>query len=109
MKPHKIWLDDQIPPPDDSWYWHKEILFVFQFTRNGVVDEISLDHDLGDGIPTGYDLLVMLEKHAAEGGFSKAPKFTIHSANPVGRQNMERAIASIERFCKEWQEKRENA
>lgn len=101
MKIWKIWLDDERQPPDESWDWHKDILFAFQFIRNGIVDEISLDHDLGEGQPTGYDLLIMLERNVSEGWLFRLPKFHIHSANPVGRENMERAITSIERLYKE--------
>lgn len=60
---------------------------------------VSLDHDLGEDIPTGYDLLNWLEKDiATEEGFRPVIAFRIHSANPVGRQNMDMAIRSIERM-----------
>jgi hypothetical protein len=58
---------------------------------------LSLDHDLGEDIPTGYDLLNWLEKDiVTEQNFCPKISFQIHSANPVGRDNMARAIRAIE-------------
>ena len=63
-----------------------------------IVDVISLDHDLGEDTPTGYDVLKMLEQMAHEEDRRVPFEILIHSANPVGRKNMEAAIASIQRI-----------
>lgn len=98
----KIWLDDLREAPDSSWMNVKnDVALAFHFIKNGVVEEISLDHDLGEGRLTGYDLLKLIEsKFAQEPNYCKLPVFTIHSANPVGRRNMERAITSIYKLAK---------
>ena len=63
---------------------------------------LSLDHDLGEGQETGYELMKLLEIWAHEGFWSLIPQyFEIHSANPVGRKNMQAAIDSIERMRNE--------
>jgi hypothetical protein len=64
----------------------------------GEVGELSFDHDLGDDNITGYDVRVWLEQAVALRGF-KPPKITIHSANVVGRERLERATTSIQRFA----------
>ena len=43
----KIYLDDERATPE-GWvrcYWAEEVIF---FLKNCAVDEVSLDHDLGD-------------------------------------------------------------
>ena len=52
----KLYLDDICSPPDSSWIVvrsHDE--FVAWIQTHGTPDEISFDHDLGDGVPTGMD------------------------------------------------------
>lgn len=63
-------------------------------------DVWTLDHDLGDDPKahsklTGYDFL----KWAAENALTKWPRANVrvHSANPVGRKNMEAFIAQVEK------------
>lgn len=60
---------------------------------NNQFDEWSFDHDLG-AEKSGYDLL----KWAAEYALSKWPKGKVisHSANPIGRENMEYFIKNVE-------------
>lgn len=55
---------------------------------NNEVNILSLDHDLGDGVPTGYDLAkFVVEMYVAEGKLL-AKEIYLHTANPVGRENM---------------------
>ena len=99
----KIWLDDIRPAPD-GWVWvknYEEAIELICGPEN--FDEISLDHDLGDG-PTGYNVVCCIEGLVGAGFWrKKIPVFHIHSANPVGRKNMQRAIESIERIANEAQ------
>lgn len=57
------------------------------------VEELSLDHDLGVGAGTGYDVLLWIEQHCHLFGY--APHITIHTANPPARKRMEAAVESI--------------
>ena len=96
----KIWLDDIRPAPE-GWIWSKDSSDFYSIVGaiyNGVVWKISLDHDLGEDSLTGYDLLCEIEKMVAKNPNISLPEFHIHSANPVGRKNMERAIESIKRL-----------
>lgn len=98
----RVWLDDLREAPA-GWVRVKTPEEAIDLLRAGVVAELSLDHDLGldtkDTERTGYGVLLWLERQVAEGrwGFP-LPSVRVHSANPVGRARMERAIASIERL-----------
>lgn len=93
----RVFLDDERPTPE-NWvraYWPEEAI---AFLKSGLVEEISLDHDLGDDQHgTGYDVILWIEEAVAFGSF-KPPKITIHSANPSARARMRAGIASIERL-----------
>ena len=95
----KVWLDDRRPEPA-GWvrcYTPEQVIELLQ-TRS--VTELSLDHDLGllDGSRerTGYDVLLWIEQHAAQG--YAPPRIHVHSANPVAHQRMLAAIEAIERL-----------
>lgn len=94
----RVYLDDERKTPD-GWvrcYWPDEVIRLIEA---GGVDEISLDHDLGDDSRgTGYDVLVWLEEKVFFGLVSP-PKIRIHSANPTGVSRMEMARQSIERMA----------
>lgn len=97
----KLWLDDIRPAPD-GWIWCKNVPEILDFfalkEKWKKVVEVSLDHDLGENTSTGYDFLCILENEIGSGIENHVPIFHIHSANPVGRKNMQRAIDSINRL-----------
>lgn len=102
----KLWIDDVRPAPE-GWEHAKtydeahKILNKNAF--NGAIEEISFDHDLGDQYNrSGYDLAKMIEEWA-NGGHNKRLKWSIHSANPVGRQNIEMAMKNADRYWTEWE------
>ncbi len=65
------------------------------------MDELSLDHDLGDDERgTGYDVVLWIEEAVALRGF-RPPKIYVHSANSSARDKMIAGIQSIERMAKE--------
>ena len=53
------------------------------------VEELNLDHDLGNYAADGGDAIKVLDFLAERETFYK---IVIHTANPVGRQNMQRMI-----------------
>lgn len=57
------------------------------------IDEIWFDHDLGDDTYSGYDCAKYLVKFCVEHNI-KLPKYHIHSANPVGRENIDSYLKS---------------
>jgi len=59
---------------------------------------ISFDHDLGIG-KTGYDIAKYIEEKVYNKEM-KIPDYKIHSANPVGKQNIERLMKGLKRIEK---------
>lgn len=98
----KVYLDDlrEAPP---GWVRAHTPEEVIALLRTGEVRALSLDHDLGLDTPvaerTGYSVLVWLEREVGEGRWrSRLPEIGIHSASPVGRERMRRAIDAINRL-----------
>lgn len=91
----KVFLDDERATPE-GWvrvYWPDEAIALLQ---TGQVNEISLDHDLGDDDRgTGYDVLLWIEEAMRLRGFVP-PRMHVHSANPAARVRMLAAVASID-------------
>jgi hypothetical protein len=95
--PLHVWLDDVRPAPE-GWTWVKTPEEVVAHLETGRVERLSLDHDLGlTEDRTGYAVLVWLEEAVVLRGFTAPASIAIHSANPVGRQRMQRAIEAIGR------------
>lgn len=107
-----LWLDDVRPAPPDFVHV-KTVPEAQEILTTKIVEFASLDHDLGlcekcappDELiivqnincahnGTGYDLC----KWMAETGNWPENKPQVHSANPVGRQNM---ISAINRYFSE--------
>jgi len=56
----KVFLDDLRSVPDEA----------IKLLKTGQVEEINLDHDLGDdNRGTGYDVVLWIEEAVAAGGF----------------------------------------
>ena len=93
----KVFLDDERDTPE-GWhrvFWPDEAIKLLE---GGTVDEISLDHDLGnDQRGTGYDVILWIEEAVATRGF-KPPRILVHSANSSAREKMLAGIASILRL-----------
>lgn len=93
----KVFLDDARTPPT-GWvlvHWPEEVI---ELLKQENVDEISLDHDLGnDSHGTGYDVILWIEEAVANRSFIP-PIIRIHSANASARQKMEAGIKSIHRL-----------
>lgn len=102
----KLWLDDVRKPPDSTWTWAKNYDEAIQslesaefFGADFVWSELSLDHDLGDTSPSGYDLLCWLEEWVVRMRLVDIPVIHIHSANPVGAARMRLAIRAIQKIA----------
>ena len=67
------------------------------------ISVISFDHDLGDSSTlTGYDVATAIEKMVYFQNIKMIPEFRIHSANPVGRKNMQSCFDAIVRNSSGW-------
>lgn len=79
----KLWVDDERQPPE-GWIWAKTFDEAVDAINHNELEIISLDHDLGIQSKTGYELAKWLSQN------QKWPSLVnIHSANPVGVQNIE--------------------
>lgn len=102
IKGIKIFLDDiRIAPEGWTLFRETEISKFLEMAEHASV--MSLDHDLGENVKqngypiTGYDIMKHLEKCVAISDLwsDGAPVILVHSANPVGRGDMEACVKSI--------------
>lgn len=103
----RLWVDDERPAPR-GWYHARtaeEAIFLLDAEK---IEEISLDHDLGDRDHdpewTGYTVLLHIESKVVWDINYSAPVISIHTANEGVRRKMELGKASIERFMRLKQE-----
>ena len=90
----KLWLDDLRPVPY-GYEGAKSVNEAKKLTQeaehNGIeIEALDLDHDLGDYADQGGDAIRLLDWLAERETFYPVE---IHTANPVGRANMERILA----------------
>ena len=93
----KIWVDDIRSIPKNNmgnWIWCKStksaIDCILRCESSGIsIDLIDLDHDAGDFEPKGGDYIKILDWLEET---NRNYPIRIHSANPVGIQNMRRII-----------------
>ncbi|WP_236459756.1 cyclic-phosphate processing receiver domain-containing protein [Pseudomonas syringae] len=89
--------------PPAGWilvHWPNEAIKLLQEFD---VEEISLDHDLGDDQRgTGYDVILWIEEKVALDGFVP-PKIVVHSANVSARLKMEQGIKNIIKLSKHYE------
>ena len=97
----KVWLDDVRTSPK-GWTWVKTPKEAATLVEENDVDEVSLDHDLGFCIFTGYDFLLWLEKKVVLHNFKPPAKIHVHTSNPSARVKMELAVKKIKEL---WEEK----
>jgi hypothetical protein len=105
---YDIWLDDERIPDDDEMVWLRdsESAITLLSKHWAYIDNIYLDHDLGDEAiyGTGYQVILYMEnevfKYVDEYGAKMPHRPTIHilTANPVARRKMIAARESIRRL-----------
>lgn len=98
----KLYLDDLRDLPDESYIlarsYEEAILYV---KHNGIPPFISFDHDLGVDedeklLPTGFDFAKWLVEMDMDNiyKFPENFSFYVHSANPVGKANIESYLSN---------------
>lgn len=96
MTPRRLFLDDvrevqDVYPQDDpaTWVVCRSMEAACAAVLAAWPCHVSLDHDLGDGVPTGQDFARWLvELDLDTGGMPRGFTFAVHSANPPGAANM---------------------
>jgi hypothetical protein len=90
----KIWLDDLRPAPwgyESARSVNEAKTLIREAERNGIeIEVLDLDHDLGDFANQGGDAIKLLDWLVERETFYPVE---IHTANPVGRANMESVLA----------------
>ena len=90
----KLWLDDLRPVPygyEGAKSVNEAKKLIQEAEHNGIeIEALDLDHDLGDYADQGGDAIRLLDWLAERGTFYPVE---IHTANPVGRANMEWILA----------------
>ena len=78
----RVYLDDERIAPQ-GWVQVRWPDDAIRLLMTGQVEELSLDHDLGeDNIGTGYDVIVWIEQAVALNQFEPPKTIRVHSANP---------------------------
>ena len=106
----KLWIDDVRTSPD-GWVWCKsskeavDLLIKHNIEPNeDRITHISFDHDLGIDIDGSLDEAIVVAKFIEEAVYNKLMlskiHWDVHSANPVGKTNIEMTMESAERFWK---------
>ena len=98
----KLFIDDERYPIDETMVIARSVKDAIELINlNGCPIEINFDHDLGDNVPTGFDLAQWLvEKDLDENGMFLPNNFTyyIHSQNPIGRENIDKLLSQYLNF-----------
>ena len=90
----KLFVDDERIAPE-GWTLAVTAKQAFNHLETGNVTHLSLDHDLGSAaLATGYDIMKWIEYKVETEDF-KLPVITFHTANPVGRKNMQATLDAI--------------
>lgn len=96
----KLWLDDLRTAPE-GWVHARTAEEAINHLKTGQVEMASFDHDLGYNPDltetTGYDVC----KWMAENNVWPKMKPNVHSANPVGKANMQGVIDRYGPYDKE--------
>ena len=102
MTKKRLYLDDLRNPPPGWLVFRSAAELQAWIEAHGLaeVGEISLDHDLGEGAPTGYDFINWLERYVIAHDLRELPRIVSHSSNPAGRANIERAVEAIHRYMR---------
>ena len=93
---YRLWLDDVRPLPSVEEDWRLAVS-LWEFKRLielfGLPYYISFDHDLGEG-GTGMECARWL----VDKGYT-IPEYDVHSANPVGTENIWGLLENYKQFC----------
>lgn len=98
-----LWIDDIRDPSENDWlifspigrdvdvHWVKSYSeFTEWVMRNGLPNAICFDHDLGEE-KDGYDCAKWLVDYCID-NHKKLPDYAIQSANPVGKENIDKLL-----------------
>lgn len=100
-----LWIDDYRNPFEDNWLnfspigrdcnvvWVKDYNEAIEWLKDNWPDAICFDHDLG-GENSGYDIAKYIVDRIIV-DCKSVPKVACQSANPVGRENIEKLFYNL--------------
>ena len=100
-----VFLDDERFPPNNALPWviiRSYAEAVAYVTANGIPHFISFDHDIQSEPETGYTFAKWLVEQELD-KVHKFPKdfdFEVHSANPIGAENIKQYLNSYLNYRK---------
>lgn len=85
----KLFIDDLRNAPDSTWVVARTSDDAIAIIAEGIPQVISFDHDLG-GLDTAMKVVNFIMESVLDGYlvFPIEFLFTVHSANPVGAENI---------------------
>jgi len=90
MNNWKLYIDDERIPKTEGWYIARSVQSAIHLVKEyGMPSYISFDHDLG-GDETSMQFIKWLVDELLDGRL-KVPEnfeYNVHSANPVGKDNI---------------------
>lgn len=96
----RLYLDDERPTPP-GWERVFTASEAIALLASKPIEEISFDHDLGaPEAGDGYQVAKWIEAQAWRRALPRL-RWSVHSANPAGRRNIEAAMQAAERFWAE--------
>lgn len=93
-KAYRMFIDDERWPvtnDGDMVIVRNPTQFIDAIVKNGGMPTfITFDHDLGEGVGTGYDIAHLIVNLDMSGAYPIPEGFTydIHSQNPIGADNI---------------------
>ena len=90
-----LFLDKTIQPLGNKWYIVRSAIEAIELLKTNKVERISFSHDLGSDI-SGHHVANFIEQMALGNKLGRIA-WNIHSASPVGRANIQRAMEAAER------------
>ena len=96
----KLYLDDLRTPKGSGYTIARNVDEAKKLIKKkGFPSYMSLDHDLGEEEETGYDFVKWITKEYSNKNLPEFD-FNVHSANPVGAENMRSLLNNFIKFKK---------
>ena len=103
----RLWLDDERDPTrpeiqnkfgaQGNEIWIKTVDEAIEYLKQGNVEHISFDNDLGEGEKEGYQLAKWIEEQAYLKQLSKI-EWNVHSQNPPASLSISAAMSQADKF-----------
>ena len=91
----KVFLDDERVTPT-GWYRTFTVEETIDVLKTRRVLELSLDNDLGEGLPEGFRVLDWLEEEVNNDPSFPIPIIAVHSSNASRAQSMRQTAHKLE-------------